>query len=170
MTSKLLSWPWEGLTSMAPQGQPTPQKCCLTLEHIWKGGGRWVVGEGRKWVLLETWGPFYKRLVVFSGHSHSFYVISVPLEYILTIPPHCTLVIITVGENEHQQVFFHINHMPERRIHIGIISLYSNSNNPVTYFHWKILALAGIWTQDLPATKRICYQLSYPGLDFKELH
>ena len=33
------------------------------------------------------------------------------------------------------------------------------------YFHWKILALAGIWTWDLPGTKPICYQLSYPGLD-----
>ena len=30
----------------------------------------------------------------------------------------------------------HINHMPERRIHIGIIySYFFNSNNPVTYFH-----------------------------------
>ena len=33
-----------------------------------------------------------------------------------------------------------------------------------TYFHWKILALAGIWTRDLPVTKPICFQLSYPGL------
>ena len=33
----------------------------------------------------------------------------------------------------------------------------------VVYFHWKILARAGIWTRDLPGTKRICYQLSYPG-------
>ena len=33
------------------------------------------------------------------------------------------------------------------------------------YFHWKILTLAGIWTQDLPGTKSICYQLSYPGLN-----
>ena len=40
--------------------------------------------------------------------------------------------------------------MPERRIHIGIIYLYSNSNKSVTYFHWKILALGGIWTRDLP--------------------
>ena len=39
--------------------------------------------------------------------------------------------------------------------------LYSNSNNSVTYFHWKILALAGIWTRDFPGTKPICYQLSY---------
>ena len=29
----------------------------------------------------------------------------------------------------------------------------------------KILALAGIRTWDLPGTKPICYQLSYPGLD-----
>ena len=42
---------------------------------------------------------------------------------------------------------------------------YSNSNNPVTYFHWKILALAEFWTRDLPGTKPICYQLSYSGLD-----
>ena len=32
-------------------------------------------------------------------------------------------------------------------------------------FHWKILALAGIWTRHLPDTKPICYQLSYPSLD-----
>ena len=31
--------------------------------------------------------------------------------------------------------------------------------------YWKILALAGIWTWDLPGTKSTCYQLSYPGLD-----
>ena len=37
--------------------------------------------------------------------------------------------------------------------------------NPVTYFHWKIITLARIWTLDLPGTKPICYQLSYPGLD-----
>ena len=36
----------------------------------------------------------------------------------------------------------------------------------ITYFHWKILVLARIWTQDLPSTKPICYQLSYPGLDW----
>ena len=53
--------------------------------------------------------------------------------------------------------------MPQRRIHIGIINSYSNSNNPVTYFHWKIPALAGICTWDLPGTKPICYQLSYSG-------
>ena len=35
----------------------------------------------------------------------------------------------------------------------------------VTYFHWKILDLAGIWTRYLTGTKPICYQLSYPGLD-----
>ena len=39
----------------------------------------------------------------------------------------------------------------------------SSSLNPVTYFHQKILALAGIWTRDIPCTKPICYQLSYPG-------
>ena len=57
----------------------------------------------------------------------------------------------------------------ERRIHIGIIYSYSNSNNIVTYFHWKILALAGIRTRDLPGTKPICYKFSYPGLDPQEL-
>ena len=46
-----------------------------------------------------------------------------------------------------------------------LVSSYSNSNNPVTYFHWKILTLAGIWTRYLTGTKPICYQLSYPGLD-----
>ena len=45
---------------------------------------------------------------------------------------------------------------------------YSNSNNPVTYFQWTILALAGIWTQDLPGTKLKCYQLSYPGFQMFE--
>ena len=50
--------------------------------------------------------------------------------------------------------------MPECWIHIGIIYLYSNANNPVTYFHWKIIALAGIRTWDLPGTKPICF----PGL------
>ena len=38
--------------------------------------------------------------------------------------------------------------------------------NSITYFHWKIVALAGIWTRDNPSTKPICYQLSYPGLDW----
>ena len=33
------------------------------------------------------------------------------------------------------------------------------------YFHWKFLALVGIWTQDLPSIKTMRYQLSYPGLD-----
>ena len=33
------------------------------------------------------------------------------------------------------------------------------------YFHWKIIALAWIWTWALPSTKPICSQLSYPGLD-----
>ena len=35
----------------------------------------------------------------------------------------------------------------------------------ITYFHWKILSLAGIWTPDLLSTKPMRYQLSYPGLD-----
>ena len=52
----------------------------------------------------------------------------------------------------------------------GIIHSYSNLNNPVTYLHLKILALSGIWTQDLPGTKPICYQLSYPGLDRVSLY
>ena len=58
-------------------------------------------------------------------------------------------------------------HMPECWIHIGIINSYSNSNNPVSYFHWKIIFFTGIWTRarDHPGTKPICYQLSYPGLD-----
>ena len=57
------------------------------------------------------------------------------------------------------------NHMPEYSIHIGIVYLYSNSNNPVTYYHCKIFALAGIWTRDLPGTKQWSY-LQYPGLDW----
>ena len=32
-------------------------------------------------------------------------------------------------------------------------------------FHWKILALVGIWTRELPGNKLICYQLSYHGLE-----
>ena len=56
--------------------------------------------------------------------------------------------------------------MPERQINIGIIYLHSNLNNPVAYFLLKILALAGIWNGDLPGTKPLYYQLSYPGLDF----
>ena len=35
----------------------------------------------------------------------------------------------------------------------------------ITYFHWKIIALAGIWTSELPSTKPMRYRLSYPGLD-----
>ena len=45
---------------------------------------------------------------------------------------------------------------------------YSNSNKSITYFHWKIIFLAGIWTLDLPSSKPMHYQLSYPGLDFKK--
>ena len=44
--------------------------------------------------------------------------------------------------------------MPERRIHIGIIYLYSNLNNPVTYFQWKILALAGFEPGTSPVPSR----------------
>ena len=33
----------------------------------------------------------------------------------------------------------------------------------IIYFQWKI---AGIWTRDILGTKPICYQLSYPGLDW----
>ena len=35
----------------------------------------------------------------------------------------------------------------------------------ITYFHWKIHALAGIWTRDLSSTNPICCQQSYPGLE-----
>ena len=41
----------------------------------------------------------------------------------------------------------------------------SSVANHVVFFHWKILALAKIWIRDVPGTKPICYQLSYPGLD-----
>ena len=34
--------------------------------------------------------------------------------------------------------------------HIGIIYSYSNSNKSVTYFHQKVLTLAGIWTGTSP--------------------
>ena len=36
-------------------------------------------------------------------------------------------------------------------------------------FSLKIRALARIWTRDLPGTKPICYQMSYPGLNQKKL-
>ena len=36
-----------------------------------------------------------------------------------------------------------------------------------TYYHWKILALAGIWTSDFPSTKPMRNQFSYPGLNKK---
>ena len=42
---------------------------------------------------------------------------------------------------------------------------YSNSKKSITFFCWKILALARIWTSDLPSTKPMHSQLSYPGLD-----
>ena len=69
------------------------------------------------------------------------------------------------------RVLVFIAYQPYARcqIHIGIICSYSNSNKSVTYFHWKILALAGIWTRDLPGTKPICYQFSYLCLDPQEL-
>ena len=35
----------------------------------------------------------------------------------------------------------------------------------ITYFHWNIISLAGIWTSDLLSTKPMCYQLNYPGKD-----
>ena len=38
--------------------------------------------------------------------------------------------------------------------------------NTISYFHRKILALAGNWIRNFPRTKPLCYQLSYPGLDF----
>ena len=57
----------------------------------------------------------------------------------------------------------HINHMLERRIHIGIIYMYSNFNKSLTYFHWKILAFARIWTLDLQSTKPMRHQLSDPS-------
>ena len=38
-----------------------------------------------------------------------------------------------------------------------------------TYFHWKILALARIWTRDLTDTKPIDYQLSSPGLNIETI-
>ena len=40
-----------------------------------------------------------------------------------------------------------------------------NINRSVTYFHWKIIALAGIWTGDLRGTNPRCYQLSHTCLD-----
>ena len=52
--------------------------------------------------------------------------------------------------------FFQLNLLPP-------YSLCSQGDN---LFSFKILALAGIWTRDLSGTKPICYQLSYPGLDY----
>ena len=73
--------------------------------------------------------------------------------------PPSTVYISVINTQTLQITFLH--EMPKRRIHIGI----KYWNDPVTFFHWKILALARIWTWDLPGTKPICYQLSYPGLD-----
>ena len=53
--------------------------------------------------------------------------------------------------------FYHIDRLNAVAIQIWI--------NSITYFHWKILGLAGIWTRGLPCTKLIGYQLCYPGLD-----
>ena len=58
-------------------------------------------------------------------------------------------------------IYTHITHYKS----CWTVYSYSNSNNSFTYFHWKSLALAGIWTRYLPGTKPICYQLSYLGLD-----
>ena len=62
----------------------------------------------------------------------------------------------------------YIHHVPEHRMN-RIDRFYAVAiqiaMNSIIYFHWKILAFAGIWTQDLPGTKLICYQLSYSGLD-----
>ena len=46
--------------------------------------------------------------------------------------------------------------------------IYTCLSDLINYL-FSILALAGIWTQDLAYTKPICYQLSYPGqvLDVK---
>ena len=46
--------------------------------------------------------------------------------------------------------------------YIFVFKLEQSSN----LFSLKILALAGIWTRDLPGIKPICYQLSYPGLNY----
>ena len=39
-------------------------------------------------------GEKFGTLVVSSGHFHAFYIIFVALEYVLTIPPHSTHVIV----------------------------------------------------------------------------
>ena len=49
--------------------------------------------------------------------------------------------------------------------YFGIINSYWNSNKSITYFHWKVISIDGIWTSDLPSTKPMRYQLNYPGLD-----
>ena len=58
--------------------------------------------------------------------------------------------LISIKTLRHEEIFI--------RIQIQTIQL--------LIFTEKILTLAGIWTRDLPGTKPICYQLSYPGLDY----
>ena len=59
--------------------------------------------------------------------------------------------------------------MPEPRTHNGIIYSYSNSNNSVTYFQCKILALARIWTRDLPGKKANMLTIELSWLGFCKL-
>ena len=137
----------------------------------------WAYGEWRKWLPAvdrekgSGWSWMWKsaagnfQLVDIDSNFHS------QTSLFMTncvgswkVPSTLTTALFLVAV-QHCRISEHINHMPERRIHIGIIYSYSNSSNPVTYFHWKIFTLAGIWFRDLPSTKRICYQLSYPCLD-----
>ena len=62
----------------------------------------------------------------------------------------------------------YIHHVPKRQLN-RIDRLYAVAIqvwiNTITYLHWKVNTLAGIWTRDLTSTRPICYQLSYLGLD-----
>ena len=74
------------------------ERCRSILEHIChdsrvKINSCWVTSHNNCWHwTLRFWGA--GESVVSIGHSHAFYVVSVPLEYILSIPPHSAYVIV----------------------------------------------------------------------------
>ena len=66
--------------------------------------------DGQKNVLPQS---IFKLVltVVFIGHSHAFFVVYVPLEYIQSIPPHSTYVIVYfVGARKMSILSCHLEH------------------------------------------------------------
>ena len=47
--------------------------------------------------------------------------------------------------------------------------LWNNFPKKITYFHWQIISLDGIWTLHLPSIKPMHHQLSYPGFDLTQV-